>query len=96
MFIHNVRCVSTLILFLYFIPNFLSPLYTTGGYITIVHLHIIGLYIVTTTNLCFLVVMCTTLTYFTISDHEHFVLYMPAMKYLFLLYIECIACIFSP
>jgi hypothetical protein len=67
--------MSSLIVFLYFIPNFLSPLYTTGGYINIVDLHIVGLYIVTTTTLCFVVVMCTTLTFFTISVHEHFVFF---------------------
>jgi hypothetical protein len=67
MFIHIVRCMSSQI--------FLSPLYTTGGYKNIVDLHIVGLFILTTTNLCFLVLMCTPLTYFTISDHEHFVFY---------------------
>jgi hypothetical protein len=55
--------MSSLIVFLYFIPNFLSPLYTIGGYITIVDLDTVGLYIVTTTTLCFVVVMCTTLTF---------------------------------
>jgi hypothetical protein len=47
---YNIRSMSYLIVFLYFIPIFLSPLYTTGGYINIVDLDILGLYIVTTTT----------------------------------------------
>jgi hypothetical protein len=42
--------MSYLIVFLYFIPNFLSTLYTTGGYIFFVDLDMLGLYIVTTTT----------------------------------------------
>jgi hypothetical protein len=69
-----------------------------------VDLDIVGLYILTTTNLCFLVLMCTTLTYFTISHHEHFVLFRNLWYEHTVLYyvhyvsasMEYIACFFYP
>jgi hypothetical protein len=50
MFSKIVRSMSYLIVLLYFITNFLSPLDTTRGYIICLDLHILGLYIVTTTT----------------------------------------------